>query len=126
MIFVDKIKQGGVIMKKITLIILFLLSIGLFTSTALCSPFLACDPQNGVTMSEVEVTLGGSTQIVEGIVQVSADETAILLLDLAAFTSGNYTFRARWASADGWWSDWSATYDVTKPSMPSGLRIMSE
>ena len=83
-------------MKKLLLIVSILL---ILPTTSLASPFLACDiPTTAWTRSEVEV----DGVIVEGIMQINIDGTALLLLDLANQPVGQHTFRARFKDAPEW------------------------
>ena len=82
------------------------------------APWLACDWQEGVTSSEVEVN---------GVVRagtVVQSGTDMILLDLAGYSNGAYTFKARFVGEGGWPSDWSAPFSAVKPvGTGSVLRI---
>lgn len=85
--------------------------------TAHGAPFLVCNWQSGITSSEVEVNgvvVSGTTT------QSGAD---MILLDLAGYSNGSYTFRARWTGTGGWPSDWSIPFDAVKPASGGVLRI---
>lgn len=88
--------------------------------------FLACDVVTGFapTQSKVEVTPPtGPAVVVNGIVTVSGAN--VKLLDLAPYTvSGAYKFRAKWADATGWWSDFSPFLLPNKPPTAGGLTIV--
>ncbi len=90
-------------------LILALALIVAFATSVYAAPFLACDWQAGVTSSEVEVN---------GVVRagtMTQSGTDMILLDLAGFTNGPYTFRARFVGEGGWPSDWSLPFDAVKP-----------
>jgi hypothetical protein len=74
------------------------------------APWLACDWQTGVTSSEVEV----NGVVRPGTVVQSGSD--MILLDLAGYANGAYTFRARFVGEGGWPSDWSSPFDAVKPA----------
>lgn len=103
-------------MKK--LILVCSLVILVLPAAAGASPFLVCDWQEGVAASEVEI----NGVVRAGTVVKSGPD--MLLLDLAGFANGVYTFRARFIGEGGWPSDWSAPFDAVKPEgTGSVLRI---
>ncbi len=106
-------------MKRIILIVLAIV----FSSTISCAaPFLCTDPSSTpISLVEVEVTFAGVTTVYPGTYIVSGSD--IRLLDLSTYANGSYIFRARWADASGWWSDWSVTLPAVKSGKPGNFRI---
>ena len=103
-------------------LIFVVLSVLLMSSVACASPFLCSDPSpTPVTLVEVEVTVAGVTTVYPGTYIVSG--TDIRLLDLVGYANGSYKFRARWADATGWWSDWSEELSAVKSGKPGNFRI---
>lgn len=102
------------------------LAILLFAAPAIAAPFLGSDPHPGPiipTQVQVETTpTGGTATIVPGTYILDAGK--VKLLDLATYAPNKYTFRARWADATGWWSDWSAPFVAGKPNASGGLGII--
>jgi len=105
-------------MKTILFTVFFVL---FFALTAFAQPYLACDPQTGITQYTIEVKKGGAV-IETATFAALADGSA--KWDLTKYTSGAYTFRLRCADAKGWWSDWSDPFDATKPSKVGGVKII--
>ena len=94
---------------------------------ACAGPFLACDlPEPGVTIAKTEVEItkvsDGSVSVVAGLILPEA--AAFKLLDLAGLPADRYHFRARWADATGWWSEWSPFLIAGKPGPAGGLRVV--
>lgn len=105
-------------MKKLFLILIILLIL----PVTVFAQFLACDiPTETIIASEVEVDGG----IVQGMIQISVDGAAMLLLDLTGFPVGRHHFRARVKDASGWWSDWSDPLDAGKPGMLGNVRVVN-
>ncbi len=110
----------------VTLVMLFLIAL---VPAAFPAPFIGCDyvALDTGTTSEVEVTLaGGTATVYAGTVQVmgTSPNQYIRLLDLGNFTSGKYTFRARFLDASGWPGDWSAPLsNAGKPAVPGNVKI---
>ena len=104
-------------MRKLLLILIVLF---LFPVVAFSTPFLACDiPTETIAASEVEI----DGNILQGIMQISADGMSMLLFDLAGFAPGRHNLRARFQDASGWWSDWSSPLDAGKPGTPGNVSI---
>jgi hypothetical protein len=103
---------------------LIVLAIGiiLFASISCATPFLCADPSaTPISSVEIEVTAGGITTVYTGTYIVSGSD--IRLLDLVGYANGSYIFRARWADASGWWSDWSTPLNAVKSGKPGNFRI---
>lgn len=104
---------------KTLLIILFIL---FFVSIA-HADWLACDVQQGITASEIQITpYGGATSTVPGVVIVEGNNLKVL--DVSTFASGRYIFKVRLKGANDWWGDWSDPFDATKPAKGGGVRIV--
>ncbi len=104
-------------MKKLFLILIVLLIV---PAMAYSAPYLACDiPTETIAASEVEV----DGNVLQGIIQISVDGTAMLLLDLVGFAPGRHNFKARFQDVSGWWSDWSSPFDAGKPGTPGNVRV---
>lgn len=90
---------------------------------AYASPFIATAPsESNISMVEIEVTKDGSVALYPGTFTVSGAD--ILIFDLAPLTgNGSYTFRARWADAVGWWSDWSDPFTAIRVGRPGTFKI---
>ena len=95
----------------------------LFATVACAAPsFLCTDPSpTPIASVEVEVTFAGITTVYPGTYIVSGSD--IRLLDLSTYANGSYIFRARWADASGWWSDWSDLLNAVKSGKPGNFRI---
>jgi hypothetical protein len=107
--------MGSLKMKKIFYLFLAMI---LMTGMAMADPFLACDNPTDFVPTVCEVEVNGVIQTANCTVS-GAD---VLLLDLAGLAAGNYTFKARWHTGDGWWSEWSVPYIATKPEKPLNVR----
>ena len=105
-------------MKTILTAIIFLF----MASIACAEPYLVCDPTTDlITQVEIEITHSGTTTVQTG--YYMDQETYVELFDLANQPNGAYTFRARWATADNWWSDWSEPIEAVKSNRPGNFRI---
>jgi hypothetical protein len=114
-----QISHGRRKMMKILLVVMMVLFI---TSVACSSPFLVCDPSpEAITTVEIEITRGGATTVSPGTYIITGSD--IRLYDLAGFPNGAVTFRARWADASGWWSEWSDPLNAVKSGKPGNFRI---
>lgn len=112
-------------MKKTLVVSLLLL---LLAIPVFAAPFLACDlPETGVTITQtkVEITTNpGASQTIQEVTGLTTIQgTEYLLLDLATIANGKYSFRARWAEAGGWWSDYSLPFAVQKTGRPGNIHI---
>ena len=93
---------------------------------AYTEPFLMCDlPETGtvITQTLIEIkNIATNTQVdVVGLAQIKG--TNFLLYDVGTLTPGKYQFRARWAEAVGWYSDYSLPFTSGKPKPIGTLRI---
>jgi len=101
---------------------LIVLAMVLLPMVACASPFLCVDPSSTpIAFVEVEVTVAGVTTVYPGTYIISGSD--IRLLDLVGYANGSYKFRARWADAAGWWSDWSIDLNAVKSGKPGNFRI---
>src|SRR5512139_2943117 len=100
-------------MKKFFIVLLLTLMIPL---PIWASPFLACDPQVGVTQYELEAN--GTTA---GLFPAQPDGS--VRIDLVAYTTGKYTFRLR-ALGNQAWSDWSDPFTAEKLATIGSLKII--
>jgi hypothetical protein len=109
--------------------LLVILSILVSASVVCASPFLACDlPEAGVTITQTKIEIvknpGPSQTVTEVAGGTTIQGTNFILLDLSTLASGKYSFRARWADASGFWSDYSDPLVLGKPSKPAVLRVV--
>jgi len=96
---------------KIILILILLMASPVFATD------LVCDPQPGVVSYDIELN---------GVIIATdypAEADGSIKYNVDAFNPGNYTFRGRVKSAEGWPSDWSDPFVATKPGGIGGLRI---
>jgi hypothetical protein len=105
-------------MKK--LLFLTIIMALLVPAVAFGDPFLVCDPQETVTMYDME-TNGTITE------DFTAEPDGSAKIDLAGLADGEYTVRLR-AKNEWGVSDWSDPLAFTKavPVAPGGLRVSSE
>jgi hypothetical protein len=97
------------------------LAIVLFSTSALASPFLICDPQTGVT--QYKVSYDGCLTFQTGIVNAQSDGS--ISLDLKGLTTGTYNFCLEGADAGSFWSDPSVPLGPKKKfAIPSGIKIV--
>jgi len=87
---------------------------------ACANPFLVCDPQDGITMYDME-TNGTVTE------DFTAEPDGSAKIDLAGLADGEYTVRLR-AKNEWGVSNWSDPLAFTKatPTAPLNLRVSSE
>lgn len=104
-------------------IMVFLLLCGM-TLAAWGNPYLASEIPTGATPTASEIEVNGTVQ--PGIVQLSADGLSYLLLDLAGFPKGIYTFRVRWHDGMNFWSDWSDPFVAGKPAKSGNVKIVEQ
>jgi len=101
---------------------ILMLAIGfclILTGTA-SADYLACDLQQNIKASEVE--LDGT--IMPGIAVVSGSN--LLLLDVSGLGTGPHTFKARLQDTSGWWGEWSPVpFAASKPDGVA-LKIVGE
>jgi len=92
-------------MKRLLIIFAIIL---LFPVMASATWYLACDiPTDSASGSNVRID--GTTVV--GLFQVSADGTALILLDLTPYNDGaGHTFEARFTAVDSLPSAWSAPF----------------
>ena len=104
-------------MKKLLFLTLMALLVPVL---AFANPFLVCDPQDGVTMYDME-TNGTVTE------DFTAEPDGSAKIDLAGLADGEYTVRLR-AKNEWGVSNWSDPLAFTKavPMAPMGLRVSSE
>jgi hypothetical protein len=112
-------------MKKLFIGLLFVV---LFPVFVCASPFLVCDlPQTGFvpahTIVEITTYATATPVVTEVSGLTTAGTTEFQLLDLAGKPNGKYKFRAKWADAGNWWSDWSLPLTVMKTDAPWNLRV---
>lgn len=92
----------------------------LVPALAFGNPFLVCDPQETVTMYDME-TNGTVTE------DFTAETDGSAKIDLSGLADGDYTVRLR-AKNEWGVSEWSSPLSFTKavPEAPSRLRVSSE
>jgi hypothetical protein len=112
-------------MKSLIVLVVLLLIV----AVASASPFLACDlPEAGFTPTQVKVEIitnpGSSQTVTEVAGTTTIQGSNFLLLDLGTLASGKYSFRAKWADASGFWSEYSLPLVSGKPSRPAVLHVV--
>ena len=104
-------------MKKLLFLTLMALLVPVL---AFANPFLVCDPQDGITMYDME-TNGTVTE------DFTAEPDGSAKVDLAGLADGEYTVRLR-AKNEWGVSNWSDPLAFTKavPTVPTGLHVSGE
>ena len=88
--------------------------------------YLAVDKPTDGTPATTQVEVNGV--VTDGICTFGSDAIGdyVRILDVTTFTTGQYTFKARWHDGSGWWSDWSDPFVAGKPGVTGNARIVEE
>jgi len=108
-------------MKTIAFITGICLMAFLLPVLAFSAPFLICNPNPGA--EKIILEINGLEMP-----QFAAETDGSLKYDLAGIAEGAFTVRAKAEFGVWGWSEYSAPFDFTKPSIqaPMGLRVSSE
>jgi hypothetical protein len=109
------------IIKQVWLLVLFMaFLLWLFSCSAYCEPWLACNPaEEPIKYVEVEIKVARHMPNIQTGTYLEVGNN-VILYDIGNLPYGTYTFRARWMDMDGYISDWSEpfTYRYTRPHIP--------
>jgi hypothetical protein len=116
--------MGVITKKKLIFIVTYMLLMFFMSGTVCADLYLAVEKPTNGTPTTVEVDIDGV--VISGLCIFGSDAIGdyVKILDVTTFSSGTYTFKARWHEGSGWWSDWSDPFVAGKPGVSGNARIV--